>query len=38
VVGIVGDVRHGSLADPRVSQMYLAHAQFRFWNGGAWPP
>jgi len=35
VVGIVGDVRHGSLADPRVSQMYLAHAQFRFWNGGS---
>jgi putative ABC transport system permease protein len=35
VVGIVGDVRHGSLAEPRVSQMYLAHAQFRFWNGGS---
>jgi putative ABC transport system permease protein len=35
VVGVVGDVRHGSLADPRVSQMYLAHAQFRFWNGGS---
>ncbi|HEX9632276.1 MAG TPA: ABC transporter permease [Gemmatimonadales bacterium] len=35
VVGIVGDVRHGSLADPRISQMYLAHAQFRFWNGGS---
>jgi len=35
VVGIVGDVRHGSLADPRVSQMYLPHAQFRFWNGGS---
>jgi len=35
VVGIVGDVRHGSLADARVSQMYLSHAQFRFWNGGS---
>ncbi len=35
VVGIVGDVRHGSLTDPRISQMYLAHAQFRFWNGGS---
>jgi putative ABC transport system permease protein len=35
VVGIVGDVRHGSLAEPRTSQMYLAHAQFRFWNGGS---
>jgi predicted lysophospholipase L1 biosynthesis ABC-type transport system permease subunit len=35
VVGIVGDVRHGSLAEPRISQMYLAHAQFRFWNGGS---
>jgi predicted permease len=35
VVGIVGDVRHGSLADPRISQMYLPHAQFRFWNGGS---
>jgi putative ABC transport system permease protein len=35
VVGIVDDVRHGSLADPRISQMYLAHAQFRFWNGGS---
>jgi predicted permease len=35
VVGIVGDVRHGSLADPRLSQMYLAHAQFRYWNGGS---
>jgi predicted permease len=35
VVGIVGDVRHGSLADPRIGQMYLAHAQFRFWNGGS---
>jgi putative ABC transport system permease protein len=34
VVGIVGDVRHGSLAEPRTSQMYLAQAQFRFWNGG----
>lgn len=35
VVGIVGDVRHGSLTEPRISQMYLAHAQFRFWNGGS---
>jgi putative ABC transport system permease protein len=35
VVGIVADVRHGSLADPPVNQMYLPHAQFRFWNGGS---
>jgi len=35
VVGIVGDVRHGSLADAPTSQMYLPHAQFRFWNGGS---
>ena len=35
VVGIVGDVRHGSLADPRISQMYVPHSQFRFWNGGS---
>jgi putative ABC transport system permease protein len=35
IVGIAGDVRHGSLADPPTSQMYLSHAQFRFWNGGS---
>ncbi|HKK27898.1 MAG TPA: ABC transporter permease [Gemmatimonadota bacterium] len=35
VVGVVDDVRHESLAAPRTSQMYLAHAQFRFWNGGS---
>lgn len=35
VVGIVDDVRHESLAAPRTSQMYLSHAQFRFWNGGS---
>lgn len=34
VVGIVADVRHeGFDAAPR-SQMYLPHAQFRFWDGG----
>jgi putative ABC transport system permease protein len=35
VVGIVGDVRHSSLSATRTSQMYLAHAQFRYWNGGS---
>jgi putative ABC transport system permease protein len=35
VVGIVDDVRHASLAIPPRPEMYLAHAQFRFWNGGS---
>jgi predicted permease len=35
VVGIVGDVRHASLAEGAAAQMYLSHAQFRFWNGGS---
>jgi len=34
VVGIVRDVRHGSLSESHVSQMYLPQAQFRYWNGG----
>lgn len=34
VVGIVRDVTHGGLdAEPR-AQMYLPHAQFRFWGSG----
>lgn len=35
VVGIVRDVRHGSLAGEPPAIMYLPHAQFTFWNGGA---
>lgn len=35
VVGVVEDVRHGSLAEAPTAQMYLPHAQFRFWNGGS---
>jgi hypothetical protein len=35
VVGIVGDVRHASLDAPRTGQLYVSHAQFRFWNGGS---
>jgi putative ABC transport system permease protein len=34
VVGIVADVRHGSLRDEPEPQMYIPHAQFRFWNAG----
>ncbi|HEX6966672.1 MAG TPA: ABC transporter permease [Gemmatimonadaceae bacterium] len=32
VVGVVDDVRHGSLDAAPKPQMYLAHAQFRMWN------
>lgn len=35
VVGIVGDVRHGSLDVAPQPQMYLPHAQFRVWGSGA---
>lgn len=34
VVGVVGDVRHESLAAERRPQMYLAHEQFRLWTTG----
>jgi putative ABC transport system permease protein len=34
VVGVVRDVRHAALAEPPRAEMYLPHAQFRFWNGG----
>lgn len=34
VVGIVNDIRHGALSEPPTPQMYLAHRQFTFWNGG----
>ncbi len=34
VIGIVRDVRHEGLDQPDKPQMYLAHDQFRFWNGG----
>ena len=37
VVGVVNDVRHGTLrAEPR-PEMYLAHTQFRFWGTGTEP-
>jgi putative ABC transport system permease protein len=34
VVGIVEDVAHAELGAGPTAQMYLPHAQFRFWNGG----
>jgi putative ABC transport system permease protein len=34
VVGIVQDIRHARLDQPPRPEMYLAHRQFRFWNGG----
>ena len=34
IVGIARDVRHEGLDQPDKPQMYLAHEQFRFWNGG----
>jgi predicted permease len=37
VIGIVGDIRHAGLdVEPR-GEMYLAHRQFTFWNGGSAP-
>ena len=35
IVGIVRNVRHASLAVPPNTEMYIPHAQFRFWNGGS---
>jgi hypothetical protein len=35
VIGVVDDVRHNQLGEPAPPAMYLAHRQFRFWNGGA---
>lgn len=34
IVGIARDVRHSGFDEAASSQMYLAHAQFRFWNDG----
>ncbi len=34
VVGVVDDVRHLGLDQPRRPQMYFAHTQFRFWANG----
>jgi predicted permease len=34
IVGIVDDVRQRGLASEPRPEMYLAHAQFRFWDGG----
>ncbi|HUE96479.1 MAG TPA: ABC transporter permease [Longimicrobiaceae bacterium] len=35
VVGIVEDVAHNDLGGGSSAQMYLSHAQFRFWNTGS---
>ena len=35
VVGIVGDVRQSGLNATPQPEMYLAHRQFTFWNGGS---
>ncbi|HEU4628254.1 MAG TPA: ABC transporter permease [Gemmatimonadaceae bacterium] len=35
VVGVVGDVHQAGLGAPVEAEMYLAHAQFRFWGSGA---
>jgi predicted permease len=34
IVGIARDVRHAAFDEPPRSQMYLPHAQFRFWDDG----
>jgi putative ABC transport system permease protein len=34
IVGIAEDVRHAAFDEAPRSQMYLSHAQFRFWNDG----
>jgi putative ABC transport system permease protein len=34
IVGIARDVRHAAFDEPARAQMYLAHAQFRFWDDG----
>jgi putative ABC transport system permease protein len=34
IVGIVDDVRQAALAAEPRPEMYLPHAQFRFWDGG----
>lgn len=34
VVGVVADVRHGSLETAPKPQMYLPHEQFRMWDSG----
>lgn len=34
IVGIARDVRHTSFDEPPRSQMYLSHAQFKFWDDG----
>jgi putative ABC transport system permease protein len=34
VVGIAEDVRHAALSNEPRPEMYLPHAQFRFWNTG----
>jgi putative ABC transport system permease protein len=34
IVGIARDVRHAAFDEPPRAQMYLSHAQFRFWDDG----
>lgn len=35
IVGVVADIRHDRLDQGPRPSMYLAHAQFTFWNGGS---
>jgi putative ABC transport system permease protein len=37
VVGIVNDIRHGTLQSAPRPEIYLAHSQFRFWGTGTVP-
>lgn len=34
IVGIVRDVKHAAFDEAPRTEMYLAHEQFRFWDGG----
>lgn len=34
IVGVIPDVRHGSLDERRRPQMYFSHGQFRIWSTG----
>ena len=34
IVGVIPDIRHGSLDAKRQPHMYFSHQQFRFWSNG----
>ena len=34
IVGVIPDIRHGSLDAKRQPHMYFSHQQFRFWSSG----